>query len=65
MTPKQSLARLAIYVAATTVSSASAGLAVLDFADSRQVASYALGIVGTALITARSYIDKSHAEVEK
>jgi len=64
MTPAQSTARLILYVLATMLTSAAAGLASVDFSDKKQVAAYALGIVTSGVITARSYIDKSPSEVK-
>lgn len=65
MTPLDSKVRLGLYVACVMVSTASAGLIGTDFADPKQVAAYALGILGSGLITARSYIDKSPTEIQK
>lgn len=44
---------------------ASAGIASVDFADSKQVIQFALSVIVTGMITARSYIDKSESEVPK
>ena len=65
MTPKQSTARLIIYVLITMVTSASAGLQTVDFSNLKQVASFALGIIATGLVTARSYIDQSPNQIDK
>jgi len=65
MTPSASILRLVLYVLSAMVMAASGGLASVDFSNGKQVAGYALGIIATGLITARSYIDKSPSEVEK
>ena len=65
MTPKQSTARLTIYVACAMLTAASTGLQALDVSDWKQVAAYALGILTTGLVTARSYIDQSPTQIEK
>lgn len=64
MTSTQSATRLILYVAVAMVSAASAGLMTVDFSDNKQVAAFALSILTTGLITARSYIDKSPSEVQ-
>lgn len=63
MTPAASISRLILYVLSAMVMAASGGLASVDFTDAKQVAGYALGIIATGLITARSYIDKSPSQV--
>lgn len=63
MTPEQSTLRLVLYVLIAVVSAGSAGLATIDFADAKQVIGFALGLLGTALTTARSYIDTSEKQV--
>lgn len=65
MTPKQSNARLIIYVATSMITSASAGLATLDLTQTKQLVAYILGIIATGLVTARSYIDQSPNQVDK
>jgi hypothetical protein len=45
------------------VSAGSAGLATIDFTDAKQTIGFALGLLGTALTTARSYIDTSEKTV--
>lgn len=65
MSPKASNLRLALYVAVAMVTAASAGIATVDFGDGKQVASFALSVIATGLVTARSYIDKSESQVEK
>jgi hypothetical protein len=64
MKQSQSTTRLILYVSVAMVSAASAGLMTVDFADHKQIAAFALSILTTGLITARSYIDKSPAEVK-
>lgn len=63
MTPRESIARLVLYVLTAMLGAASSGLASVDFSDSKQVAGYALGILTVGAITARSYIDKSPSQV--
>jgi hypothetical protein len=63
MTPEQSTLRLVLYVLIAVVSAGSAGLATINFADTKQVIGFALGLLGTALTTARSYIDTSEKQV--
>jgi hypothetical protein len=65
MSPKASNLRLALYVAVAMGTAASAGIASVDFADSKQVIQFALSVIVTGMITARSYIDKSESEVPK
>ena len=65
MSPKSSNLRLALYVAVAMVTAASAGIATVNFSDGKQVASFALSVIATGLVTARSYIDKSESMVEK
>lgn len=65
MTPLQSIARLALYVLIAMVTTASAGVLTVDFADQKEVAVFALAIIAAGLNTARSYIDKSPSEVTK
>lgn len=65
MTPKQSTARLVLYVLATMFTSASAGIAVIDFGDQKQLVAFVLSIITTGLVTARSYIDQSPNQVDK
>lgn len=63
MSPKQSTARLLLYVGISITTSATAGLQSIDFSDAKQVFAYALGILATGLVTARSYIDQSPTQV--
>ena len=65
MTEKQSTTRLVLYVLIAVVSAGSAGLATINFADAKQVLGFGLGLLGTALTTARSYIDQSEKQVYK
>jgi hypothetical protein len=65
MTPKQSTARLTLYVLISMVTSASSGLQTVDFANWKHVAAYTLGILATGLVTARSYIDQTPTQVDK
>jgi len=65
MTPKQSTARLVLYVLIAMVTSATAGLQTVDFSNLKQVTSFALGILATGLVTARSYIDQSPNQIDK
>ena len=50
--------RLILYVSISMVSAASAGIMDVDFSDVRKVIAYALAIIATGLVTARSYIDQ-------
>lgn len=63
MTPKQSTARLSLYILIAMGTAASAGLATVNFADWRETVSFALSVVMTGLITARSYIDQTPTQV--
>ncbi len=63
MTPEQSTLRLVLYVLIAVVSAGSAGLATIDFSDAKQVIGFSLGLLGTALTTARSYIDTSEKQL--
>ena len=63
MTEEQSTLRLVLYVLIAVVSAGSAGLATIDFTDAKQVIGFSLGLLGTALTTARSYIDTSEKQV--
>jgi hypothetical protein len=65
MTEQQSNVRLTLYVLIAVVSAGSAGLATIDFSDHKQVAGFLLGLLGTALTTARSYIDTSEKTVPR
>jgi hypothetical protein len=64
MTASQSFARLALYVFIAMVSTASAGVMTVDFADRKQVAIFVLAILAAGANSARGYIDKSPAEVQ-
>ena len=63
MTPQQSTTRLVLYVLIAVVSAGSAGLATINFSDAKQLIGFGLGLLGTALTTARSYIDQSEKTV--
>ena len=63
MSETQSTLRLVLYVLIAVVSAGSAGLATINFADTKQLIAFALGLLGTALTTARSYIDTSEKQV--
>ena len=63
MTEQQSTLRLVLYVLIAVVSAGSAGLATIDFSDAKQVLGFGLGLLGTALTTARSYIDTSEKQI--
>lgn len=63
MTEQQSTLRLVLYVLIAVVSAGSAGLATIDFSDAKQVIGFSLGLLGTALTTARSYIDTSEKQI--
>jgi len=57
------VAVLVLYVLIAVVSAGSAGLATIDFTDANQVIGFTLGLLGTALTTARSYIDTSEKQL--
>ena len=63
MTPKASTTRLVLYVTIAMLTAASAGLATVDFSNQKQVASFAISVLVTGLVTARSYIDQSPNQV--
>jgi len=65
MTPKQSTARLILYVLIAMVTSATAGLQTVDFTNWKEVAGFTLSVIATGLITARSYIDQSPNQIDK
>ena len=63
MTPKQSTARLTLYILIAMGTSASAGLPTIDFSNWRETVGFALSIAMTGLVTARSYIDQTPTQV--
>ncbi len=65
MTPKQSTARLVLYVLISMLTAASTGLQSLDHTDAKQLIGYLLGVIVTGLVTARSYIDQTPNQVDK
>jgi hypothetical protein len=65
MTPKQSTARLTLYILIAMGTSASAGLPTIDFSNWREAAGFALSVIMTGLVTARSYIDQTPNQVNK
>jgi len=65
MTPKQSTARLILYVAIAMLTAASSGIATINFTDLRETIQFAMGIIVTGLVTARSYIDQSPNQIDK
>jgi len=65
MTPKQSTARLTLYVLISMLTAASTGLQSLDHTDTKQLIGYVIGILVTGLVTARSYIDQTPNQVDK
>jgi len=64
MTPVQSTVRLVLYVAASMLSAAMAGFSTIDFSKREQVILFSMGVALAGINTARSYIDKSPAEVK-
>jgi hypothetical protein len=64
MTPKQSISRLTLYILIAMGTAASAGLATVNFGDWRETVSFALSVVMTGLVTARSYIDQTPNQVK-
>jgi hypothetical protein len=65
MTPKQSTLRLFCYIMLAMISAATSGLMSIEFTDPRQVAFFALGILGAGFTALRSYIDQSPTQVDK
>jgi len=65
MTPKASSARLTLYILIAMGTAASAGLPTVDFSNWREVIGFALSVLMTGLVTARSYIDQSPNQVDK
>jgi len=63
MTPLDSKVRLALYIAGNVVQAAVAGVVSVDFKDTKAVLVFVLGLAGVAITTARSYIDKSPAQI--
>lgn len=64
MTPKQSTARLCLYVAIAMLTAASSGVASVDFSDLKATVQFAMGILVTGLVTARSYIDQTPNQIK-
>lgn len=64
MTKSASVTRLVLYVVTTMLTAASAGLATVDFTDSKQIAAFAISIISTGAVTWRSYIDKSPSDIK-
>lgn len=64
MTSAQSTVRLILYVSASMLSAAMAGFATVDFTKREQVILFSMGVALAGINTARSYIDKSPAEVK-
>jgi hypothetical protein len=65
MTQKSSTLRLTLYILIAMGTAGSAGLATVDFSNVREVTGYALSILMTGLITARSYVDQTPTQVDK
>ena len=65
MTPKQSGARLTLYILIAMGTSASAGIPTVNFSDWRETSAFVLSVVMTGLVTCRSYIDQSPTQVDK
>jgi hypothetical protein len=65
MSPKQSTARLTLYILIAMGTSASAGLPTVNFTDWRECAGFALSVLMTGLITARSYIDQTPTQIDR
>lgn len=65
MSQKQSIARLTLYILIAMGTAASAGLPTVNFADWRETCGFALSVVMTGLITARSYIDQTPTQIHK
>lgn len=67
MSPKQSSARLAIYIALAMMTSAISTLTTKDFstAKTQEIVVFVLSVATSGLVTARSYIDTSESQVIK
>jgi len=65
MTQKGSNARLTLYVSIVMLSTASAGLATVDFTHPKQVAGFVISVLVSGLVTARSYIDNSESQIDQ
>jgi len=64
MTQKASILRLVLYCLISMITAASAGIATVDFANTRELIQFGLSVITTGLITCRSYIDQSPNEVK-
>lgn len=65
MSPKQSTARLSLYVAIAMLTAANAGIGTVDFGNLKEMISFCLSVVVTGMITARSYIDQTPTQIDK
>lgn len=63
-TQLQSTTRLILYVLIAMVTTAAGGILSVDFTNPKQIAVYALSVLASGLVTARSYIDKTPAQVD-
>ncbi len=64
MTQKASTLRLVLYCLIAMLTAASAGIATVDFDNVREMIQFALSILTTGLITARSYVDQSPTKID-
>jgi len=65
MTAKQSISRLILYILIAMGTAATAGIPTVDFSNWREVSGFALSIIMTGLVTARSYIDQTPTQVAR
>jgi len=65
MSQKQSIARLVLYILIAMGTSASAGIPTVDFSDWRETTAFALSVLMTGLVTARSYIDTTPTKIDQ
>jgi len=65
MNQKSSNARLTLYILIAMGTAASAGIPTIDFGNAREVISFALSVLMTGLVTARSYIDQTPSQIDQ
>lgn len=65
MTPKSSLIRHILYVAAATLTAAYSGLEAVDFSDPKSVIGYVISVSLAGVIASRAYIDTSNSDIPK
>jgi uncharacterized membrane protein len=64
VTRKDSNVRLALYIAAGTLSAASAGAQTVNFTDPKEVFGFAIGVMLAAVTAWRAYIDQTPNQVQ-